>query len=101
MVCIHSSAAYTYRDRFGSTVLARALLRRRSSFFHGGMNSSLELDALSVVIFIGEAAVSDLSTSGQMRVVQSERLLHRGRLDDNTDDGIALVCEGGMKTLIQ
>ena len=84
---IHKRHAFkSYRDKLGSTVLARALFRRRSSFFHGGMNSSL-----LVAIFIVEAAVSGLSTSGLMRVAQSERLLHKGRFDDKTDDGIAVV----------
>ena len=53
--------------------------------------------ALLVAIFIVEAAEPGLSTSGLMRVVQSERLLHRGRLDDNTEDGIAVVCRGRIK----
>ena len=75
----------------GSTVLARALFLRRSSFFHGGMNSSL--GTLLVTIFIVEATADvavGFSKSGSMRVVQSERLLHRGRFDDNMEDGIAV-----------
>ena len=85
----------SYRDKLGSTVLARALFLKRSSFFHGGMNSSL--DTLSVAIFMVEAALPGLSTSGFIRVVQSERLLHKGRFDDNTDDGIAVICRGRIK----
>ena len=50
--------------------------------------------SLEPLVFIPAVAavLLALSTSGLSRVVQSERLLHRGRLGDSADEGIAVAC---------